>query len=206
MSTFDPTRHDREPRSGKFSAMVHSVGRPLSVSSPLPANTKIPPATFRAMVSSATTAQTHGAQIIPKRGATNSESRRLLQNIRGEKDGKVRLVHLDVHNAPARAHIIGPEDGRPIAVSVTRVPAGVRHILEVRSGKAVISTDTDGSTIEVADGAHAIIIAPSHRRVNVEVAAGGKATLVSESEDNGFNVTGAPSDIAEVVVPVAEEP
>lgn len=70
---------------------------------------------------------------------TKSESRRLLKNSRGEEGGRVRLVNLDYPNSPTtdlgkRIDVVGPKDGRPIALDVT---SGLPS-LKVTSAKAIV--------------------------------------------------------------------
>lgn len=137
-------------------------------------------------------AELGGADIIDKDPATKTEARRLLRNVRGEAGGAVRQVNLNSHNAPEsswdkRIEVAGPSDGRPIAINLHSGIPG----LNVSSGKAVIRADSPwGNSINVAEGAEAVIVADPGSKVTVEVAAGGKATLVSTSATNKFRPHG----------------
>ena len=137
-------------------------------------------------------AELGGAEVIEKNPANKTEARRLLRNIRGEADGGIRKVTLNHVNAPdsswdKRVDVAGPADGRPIAIDLH---SGIPGLL-VTSGKAVIRADSSwGNSINVADGAEAVIVADPGSKVTVEVAAGGKATLMSTSTTNRFRVHG----------------
>lgn len=126
------------------------------------------------------------ADIVRKAPRTGSEAKRMLKNSRGEPDGRIRMVSLDHGNAPKeapgeRVEIVGPRDGRPILV---RVSSGI-PFLKVTSGKAIIYADSSwGNSVEVADGAEAIVVASPDRKVTVGVDEGGKAAQVCSSTEN----------------------
>lgn len=138
-------------------------------------------------------AELGGAAVIEKNPANKTEARRLLRNVRGEADGGIRKVTLNSHNAPdsswdKKVDVAGPADGRPIAIDLH---SGIPGLL-VTSGKAVIRADSSwGNSINVAEGAEAVIVADPGSKVTVEVAPGGKATLVSTSTKNRFRPHGA---------------
>jgi hypothetical protein len=125
-----------------------------------------------------------GAPITDSYPSTRAKARAALVNTRGEKDGAVRFVHLENHNAPdGQVDVVGPRDGRPIVISVEdALPS-----LNVYSGKAVVLANSRwGNSITVKAGAEAVIIAPLENKTTVMVEDGGKATIVCESENHNF--------------------
>lgn len=119
-----------------------------------------------------------------------SEVRRMLATKRGEKDGKVRFVHLNSSNSPYTGHdeyidVSAPTDGRPIVVDLS---SGQPH-LKVTAGTAIIRAESRwGNSITVADEAKAIVIASGDSKVHVAVEPGGHAVCVSDDETNRIHI------------------
>ncbi|WP_427019394.1 hypothetical protein ACQCSX_22135 (plasmid) [Pseudarthrobacter sp. P1] len=134
-------------------------------------------------------AATGGAEQDHKHPERKAEAKRLLVNTRGERDGKVRHIHLDSSNSPdakigEHVQVVGPKDGRPIIVSIS---SGLPR-LKVTSGTAIIRADSRwGNSVSVGPGAEAIIIADADSKVTTEVDPGGKATFVCASANNRFH-------------------
>lgn len=132
------------------------------------------------------------AVIEDKNPETRAEARRLLKNARGEADGRIRLVHLNHHNAPRteileKVEIVGPKDGRPIVVDVT---SGLPS-LKVISGTAIIRPRSSwGNSVDVGPGAEAIIIGPPDAKITTNCDEGGKVTFVCASAKNRFRPFG----------------
>lgn len=121
-----------------------------------------------------------------------SEAKRRVSAVRGPANGRSALIELDHHNTVPRRgfgipalEVAGPADGRPVILNLS---SGVSY-LRVTSGKAIIFAGTISSnTIEVADGAEAIICAGSYTNVKVGARTGSTVTLVCNSDENKIDV------------------
>lgn len=148
--------------------------------------------TFAALL----TEQIGETEITAIRPDTKSEARRKLVNLRGEPGGAIRQVHIHHKNAPdsgvgETVDVAGPKDGRPIIVNVS---SGLPR-LKVTSGKAIIYADSVwGNSIDVADGAEAVVFGHAEAKITSRVDEGGSYTAVSPSPKNRFWV-GGPGEI-----------
>lgn len=144
--------------------------------------------TFTALL----TDQIGDTEVVAAHPETKSEARRKLVNLRGEPGGAVRQVFLHSRNSPdsglgETVSVAGPKDGRPIIVNVR---SGLPR-LKVTSGKAIIFADSVwGNSIDVADGAEAVVFGNSDAKITSRVEEGGSYTAVSPSLKNRFWVAG----------------
>lgn len=196
MSEFNAAQHARDTRSGKFSTMTHTEGKPLaSLRGTLAyVDPHYVQKTKDFLLFKASGGRYHGVvdAVIPPHRAAAAKS---LRNPRGLADGKIREVALHSYNAPDQAvDVTGPKDGRPLAVSIAgRTPA---QDLNVTSGKVIITVRSqDGAAVKIAAGAEAVIIASDFSPVAVSLEDGAKATLMSNNAENGFTVTGSEEGI-----------
>lgn len=137
-------------------------------------------------------ALTGGAEIVETTPASKAEMRRALKNLRGEPDGKIRMVRVTPDNYPdtepgQRIEIHGPNDGRPIIIDM---PTG-HPFLKVVSGTAIIRPRSGwGNSVDVGAGAEAILVAPENAKVTTEVDEGGTAVFVCPVPKNRFRPYG----------------
>jgi hypothetical protein len=113
--------------------------------------------------------------------STLAKARAALSNVRGEKDGAVRVVDLNHENTGSKSREIvnldirGPKDGRPLVV----INNGSFVNLNVVSGNVVIVAGAShGNPITVKDKATATILGRPNVKASVVVNAGGEAVYV----------------------------
>jgi hypothetical protein len=113
--------------------------------------------------------------------ASLAQTRTALSNVRGEKDGNIRVVNLNYENTGSRSakivelDIKGPKDGRPLVV----ISSGTFTRLNVVSGNVVIvANGTHGNPITVKEKATATVLGRPNVKASVEVEAGAEAVYV----------------------------
>jgi hypothetical protein len=103
-----------------------------------------------------------------------TETRAALRNTRGEPNKGVRIVQLTWASVPAASdagdiEVHGPKDGRPIIIYII----GGFPRIKVKSGYAMIVANSGaGHSIEVQDGATALVVATKGRKVSTRTEAG----------------------------------
>ena len=187
MTLTQEQKNARNKDNGQFGSIQRQENPDVTLGAPQPEAPRVYE-TFTALL----TEQIGETEIAAVHPDTKSEARRKLVNLRGEPGGAVRQVFLHSRNSPdsglgETVSVAGPKDGRPIIVNVR---SGLPR-LKVTSGKAIIFADSVwGNSIDVADGAEAIVFGNAESKITSRVEEGGSYTAVSPSPKNRFWVAG----------------
>ena len=106
-----------------------------------------------------------------------TELRAAVKNIRGEKNNGVRIVTINSKNLGDSdiINVHGPKDGRPLVIHIFNdLPR-----LNIRSGKVIVQANSrSGHSVEVHNGAEAIVLGGMRSKIHTRTHAGGRTALV----------------------------
>lgn len=115
--------------------------------------------------------------------ANVTEARAALRNTRGEPDGAVRTVFLDMRSLPREADVVGPSDGRPLLVVIE---SGFGR-LNIRSGNVVVRAASQfGNSIHAHGDSKVTVIAAQNRKVSTSAVGRSSVVIIPDSGAHGY--------------------
>lgn len=112
-----------------------------------------------------------------------TQARAALRNRRGEPNGAVRVVFLNMRCLPPEADVTGPADGRPLLLIID----GGFGRLNIRSGNVVVRAGSRaGNVITSLGDSQVTVIASKERKVSTSARDNSRIAIIPDEGSRGY--------------------